>query len=111
VPAAVGDVWVRIIVSAVTTQTFTYTATLSLDTQIIQNNIVSFTVSNVGGITAHIVRYWIVTGAQTTSVDADAYIDPGKSINLSQSITPTTGAIEIRIITERGSIASFKDTV
>jgi len=110
--AAVGDVWVRIVVSAVTASpTLTYSATLSLDTQIIQDNKVSFVVSNTGGITAHIVRYWIVTGAETKAVDADTYVDPGKSVTISEDISPTTGAVEIRIITERGTIASFTETV
>ena len=111
VQAQPGSVWVRILVSAVTDVQFSYIATLSLDTQIIQDNTVSFVVSNTGGITAHIVRYWIVTGVETKSVDVDTYLDPGKSTTLSQGITPTTGVIEIRIITERGSIASFSDTV
>lgn len=111
VTAAVGDVWVRIIVSAPTSTQFTYTGTLSLNTQIIQNNNVSFVISNHGGITAHIVKYWIVTGAQTTSIDADTYLDPGKSVTLSQAITPASGSIEIRVITERGSIASLISTV
>jgi hypothetical protein len=111
VQAAVGDVWIRILVSAASTSLTSYSATLSLDTQIIQNNTVSFVVSNTGGVTAHIVRYWIVTGAETKSVDVDTYLDPGKSTTLSQSIIPTTGAIEVRIITDRGSVIAFKDTI
>jgi len=109
--AAVGDVWVRILVTATTTSTFTYSATISLDTEIIEDDKVSFVVSNVGGITAHIVRYWIVTGAETTSVDADTYLDPGKEVTLSEDITPTSGTVEIRIITERGSITTLTETV
>ncbi len=110
-PAVVGDVWVRIIVSAVTINQFNYTATLSLDTQITQNDKVSFVVSNTGGITAHIVRYWIVTGAEIKKVDADTYLDPGRSATLSQTIIPTSGTVEIRVITERGSIASLTETI
>jgi hypothetical protein len=109
--AVVGNVWVRILASAVTANSFTYSGTLSLDTQIVQNNTVSFVVSNTGGITAHIVRYWIVTGAETKSVDVDTYLDPGKSTTLSQGITPATGTVEIRVITERGSITSFRESV
>jgi hypothetical protein len=109
--AVVGNVWVRILVSAVTASSFTYSGTLSLDTQMAQDNTVSFVVSNTGGITAHIVRYWIITGAETKSVDVDTYLDPGKSTTLSQGIVPTSGEIEIRTITDRGSIASLRETV
>lgn len=109
--AAVGDIWVRVLVTANTATPFTYSATLSFDAYTVTDDKVSFTVSNVGGITAHIVRYWIVTGNEIKSVDTSTYIDPGRSVTLLEDISPTSGMIEIRIVTDRGSVISLSTNV
>ncbi|MEM3722664.1 MAG: hypothetical protein QXF53_03210, partial [Candidatus Bathyarchaeia archaeon] len=63
---------------------------------------------NSGATTAHVVAIWVMNTTHHMRFDLDFFINPGESATLRiVTITPPTGDLTVKIVTERGNIDAF----